>query len=189
MSMQRQKTEYRMGTGATSLLMIFIVLCLTTLSILALTTARNDLKMSNRAVEWTRDYYQATDRVQGILSELDAQLSARQAQEPEDEYFAGLEGVAVDGVDLDYNPAERRLAFSVDAGEDRYLRVEIECLSPGDGARYRVVKHEMRYKNEWEIEFNRELFMGSGEDMVTEDSASGGSIADLEDMDNLEWID
>lgn len=189
MSMRRQKTEYRMGTGATSLLMIFIVLCLTTLSILALTTARNDLKMSERAVELAQAYYQAADQAQNVLSELDAQLSLQRADAPEDEYFAALEGITLEGVDLDYNPAERRFSFSVDAGNDRYLWAEVECLAPGDGARYRVVKHEMRYSNEWEIEFNQELFMGSGEDMGTEDGASGGSIADLEDMDNLEWID
>lgn len=53
--------------GVSSLLVIFIVLCLTTFAALSLTSANADLKMARRAAQTVSEYYAADSRAVELL--------------------------------------------------------------------------------------------------------------------------
>lgn len=73
-SSKRQSFSF-FNTGTTSLLLIFLVLCLVTFSVLSLTTAQADLRMSRKTAERTQLYYTASNTAQQILAQIDGTLA------------------------------------------------------------------------------------------------------------------
>ncbi len=57
-------------TGASSLLVIFSVLCLTVFAMLSLSTAKADLRIADASVQAIEDYYQADCMAEQILGQL-----------------------------------------------------------------------------------------------------------------------
>lgn len=57
--MVRQERNYRAGIGGSSLILIFIVMCLVTFGLLSLTTAKNQWNLAERNAEAVKEYYRA----------------------------------------------------------------------------------------------------------------------------------
>ncbi len=75
----RRKENFHLGVGASSILMIFVVLCLTTFGILSYVTANADNKISTKNAETVENYYAATAITEQKLQKIDeALLSARE---------------------------------------------------------------------------------------------------------------
>lgn len=158
----KNKQEYRVGIGATSMLMIFIVLCLTTLAILALSSARTDYSMTERNVEISLSYYGAVNEAQEVIARVDAALLALRADSVDEEaYWKAVEALSLDDVQL-HHPNEEHLAFSVDAGNDSTVDVVLRVMPLSQAnERYQIVKHTLRYIDNWEPENDLKLFTGS----------------------------
>lgn len=69
--------------GASSLLTAFAVLCLVVFALLALTTVRADVALSDASLRATKDYYAADCQAQEILARL------RNGEQPEGVTFSG----------------------------------------------------------------------------------------------------
>lgn len=67
----RQKAEYRIGVGASSILMILVTLALAALALLSLYAAKSNAALCKRNVEMTVQYYHAADDTQHILAAID----------------------------------------------------------------------------------------------------------------------
>ena len=63
----RKKQSSFSSIGITSLVLIFVMLCLLTFSVLSLVTARADLRLSQKNAERTSAYYDAENRANDIL--------------------------------------------------------------------------------------------------------------------------
>ena len=70
----KQKTEFHFGVGASSILMIFTVLCLTVFSVLTFSTARADQRLTEKALDGTREYYAADRQAEETLARIDGIL-------------------------------------------------------------------------------------------------------------------
>lgn len=128
--------EYRVGTGASVMLLIFMVVCLSTLGMLSLLSARADLTLSRRGARYAQAYYEAQDAAERRIGEIardtrgmDAAALAAYAQE---------KGYACEGT---------QISFSVDAQFDRQVNVTL-ALS-GDG-RARVIANTLANTGEWD---------------------------------------
>lgn len=64
------------GIGGPSIIMIFVVLCLTTLGALSLMTATADWKLSQKTADSVSNYYAADNEAEEILAAADASLKA-----------------------------------------------------------------------------------------------------------------
>lgn len=83
----RKGTSTGLGVGASSILMIFIVLCITTFAVLSITSAGADSRLTDKAAGAVSEYYAADSKAEAMLYEIDdALLSAQTA--PESEYLA-----------------------------------------------------------------------------------------------------
>ena len=71
----RQKAEYRIGVGASSILMILVTLALAALGLLSLYAAKNNAALCKRNLEMTVQYYHAADDTQRILAAIDQSLT------------------------------------------------------------------------------------------------------------------
>ncbi len=145
MSKSRQKAEFRMGVGASSVLMVLVVLVLTALGLLSFSSAKNAQALTRRNLAMSVGYYQAAAKAQQKLAAMDETLAGL-LQKGEaltlpaiTESFqnAGLSDVVVEeeGADADFS-------FSVDAEYDRSLEVAGKISLQGS-PRYRVTRHEL----------------------------------------------
>ena len=75
----QQKRIFNMGTGVSSILMVFAMLCITTFGILSLVSANADYKLAKKNQEAAEAYYEADRHASEMLAELDSLIaSARQ---------------------------------------------------------------------------------------------------------------
>lgn len=82
------KQEYvPMPIGAFSLLTIFAVLCLLTFSLLSLSTANANRKLSNKSEDTVTDYYKADFEAEQILSKLREGIIPEQVRKIEDRVY------------------------------------------------------------------------------------------------------
>ena len=128
------------------MLTIFVVLCVTVLALLALSGARGDAALTNRAVEMTAAYYQASERAQRILAQIDKRVrDAASTAAGQDKYKAQLENLSVDGVSLTFEAGI--LSFGLDAGGGRELSVAVRPSLTGQ--RCPVVRYKLTGGELW----------------------------------------
>lgn len=74
MKRNKQQSTF-INIGSSSLLMVFLVLCLTTFAILSLSSAQSDYSFSKKFAEHKTEYYEASSRAEMILGEIDQLLA------------------------------------------------------------------------------------------------------------------
>lgn len=72
--MKKTQTGFPVGLGIPTILMIFIILCLTSLGVLSLTSANSDSKLTDKTEAALIADYQAEQTAEQILSEIDGCL-------------------------------------------------------------------------------------------------------------------
>lgn len=73
-----RKLKMGVGIGGPSIIMIFVVLCFTTLGALSLMTADADWKLTSKVAASVTDYYAADSKAEEILADSDAALKSGQ---------------------------------------------------------------------------------------------------------------
>lgn len=129
--------EYRIGPGASSLVLIVLVLALTTLGALSIMSAKSEIGLSERTLEMHNNYYAAAARAQDMIAEVDACLVM--ARRSEGEYMDSVRALLPSWATLNGNIAE----FSIDAGAERLLVVQMEILPPESAERYAIRLHSL----------------------------------------------
>lgn len=127
--MSRNGGTYRIGTGATSLMMILVILCLTALSVVSYTSARSELSITRRATEVQEAVYAATAEGYDRLAELDAALYAADATE---------EAYSQEAERLGWEATEDGWQLMLPATEKLELTLRVR-LTPGAETRMEIV--------------------------------------------------
>lgn len=140
--MTQKKQEYRVGVGASSLLMILVVLCLATLAILSYLSAATDEKFTLREVEMAEGAYAAEARAQEALAALDGLLLDETNGADAEALSEALSGA---GFDAEAEAGDA-LRLSFDAGADRALvvRVRVRPEAGEGGARFQLLEHRVQ---------------------------------------------
>ena len=125
------------GMGASSILMIFVVLCLTTFAILSFVTSYADLRLSRRSQEAAEKFYAADARTDEILAEIDAIMIGNQSE------AAMKEIVEIESAD------GRQIVISVPIEENQSLRTVLKVSK----ASYEVVSRQKVTVIAWEEEY------------------------------------
>lgn len=161
----RRKGEFKISTGASSILMIFVVLCLTTFAVLSYVTANADSRMTNKVMENTTAYYVADANAQRIIADIDlqlvnlmkeAELNAADESFRAEAYRALLNsasfrsGTAVP--DIHTGSEGIFLDFTVPISEIQQLEVSLRLEEDpfASRVRYRVVNYQSVVTREWE---------------------------------------
>lgn len=96
-----RKSAVSLGPGASSLILIFVVLAMAVLSMLSLMTARNDLKFSERSAAVIESVYQLNETAEERHAEVDRLLTICAAEAAsEDDYLSAIEEVLPE--DMEY---------------------------------------------------------------------------------------
>lgn len=118
---------HRAGPGASTVLMILLVMCLAMLGALSLSVARNDLAITCRALTAEADYYGAQSQSARRLAEIDAILA-----------FGG------DIADLEGDqPSSGLITFDVPVDDYRILRTTLRIVEGDASKRYEIIENRI----------------------------------------------
>ena len=162
--MNEQKKKPIIGIGTTSIVLIFVMLCMLTFSVLSLATAQADLRLSRKSAERTTAYYDAENRANDILlSVIDcvntylpasSEASAAPAGETSaDAFYTAVRG-DLEGTDGISFTDDSHLKYDVALADEQILCVSIELSYEGfsDGQHYRILSWNTESTHEWNNE-------------------------------------
>ncbi len=144
--MNRQPA-YRMGVGASSILMILVVLCLTVLGVLSFSSARASRTLAARRLAQVTRYYAAVAEAERTLCEIDEALL--RAPGETDAYRAYVRALP-ERLSSAQVADDLTVSFSVEVSASQQLRVAVRPLGPGAFPRYETALHELVNVAPWE---------------------------------------
>ena len=143
MNRSRRKDRF-FNIGFSSLLIIFVILCLVTFAILSLSAAAADDNRSRRAADRQTDYYAAVLEAEEICRDIDDLLSEGRE--------AALETYSHGDISLTLSETDgiRSVSFLVPAGESRHLEVALQLTEAGADHYYEILRWETGNDSEWQ---------------------------------------
>ena len=126
MNERRKKNDFHLNIGTSSILFIFVMLCLVSFAVLSLSSATSDYNLSSKILENSTAYYDACNEAEELLSATDTTLS--------DLYATGISRSGY------YDQVGKKKSFDIPVTDLQTLEVEINILYPGeeDGAFYEI---------------------------------------------------
>jgi len=87
----KNKNHYGINVGSSSILMIFVILCLVSFAALSIISANADYKLTEKIADRTKAYYNACNEAEETLSSFDKALHNHYKKSlSEEEYFAAV---------------------------------------------------------------------------------------------------
>ena len=143
------KRKVAVGPGASSLILIAVVLALSVLTVLTMISARNDEALAQRSVETRGEVYGLFAAGERSLAGLDAVLASCLAENPDspEAYLTALKEKLPEGMKL-----EKDQVFWTEKSENRALECAVKVLEPGAEKRTVWTKHVLQAGDMWEDE-------------------------------------
>lgn len=151
MKRDKQQSTF-VNIGSSSLLIVFLVLCLTTFAILSLSSAQSDYNFSQRFAGHKTEYYEASSRAEMILGEID-QVLAETADENNttggavsvswhEAVSRQLDGAEIDHITLSCTNmnGETNISYQVPAGEKQALLVTLLVTNDSEHENYYQIR-------------------------------------------------
>ena len=136
------------GTGAVSILLVFVILCLVAFGVLSLSTAQAGLGYAQTAAEDASAYYSASVQAEEELASLARKL-ARQWEEEPSQYPGSLSAYAEENGWTAENDA---LTLTVPISGAKLLTVTVRPQKPENGMYYQVLSYCTAPAQPWEAD-------------------------------------
>lgn len=149
--MKRKKLT--MNIGIISFMIVFIILCLITFSVLSLVSAQSNLNMANRSLEHNQEYYQLASQGEEALHKIDDYLYQLYQQSSQEDYFQNLDDLKTIIPDLHISQHDLDLTI---IGQTQKLYIQLEVLYPGDKL-YKIKSWKVQSKDEWNPDEKMEI--------------------------------
>ena len=145
----KRKSSISLGPGASSLILIFVVLALSVLGMLSLMNSRSDMRLSERSVQVAEAVYALNVRAEERRAWTEDLLDTlRQETEDADEILDRLSGSLPDGMIL-----EDDVMTWTESDGFRQLSLGLKVLPSGEGSRTRWFRYsltsEIAEEEEW----------------------------------------
>lgn len=135
-----KKYGFKVSTGITSIMMIFVVLCLTAFGVLSYSSANADIKLSEKNADSRREYYQAEGVVNEKICDIDGIiLKARQEGLSGAAYYEAVgEAVSKSYGNDSYNQENNTVTLKEKITGSRYLYVVIRISDENAAKGYSI---------------------------------------------------
>lgn len=143
--------------GTSSLLLIFVSLCLLTFSVLSLSSSRADYQLSKKIADRTELYYQAANCANRKLSEIEKTLvSLLKENQTEEAYFSALAHSF-----SDFDTEKQTLSFSVPIQDGQELSVILQIFFPtmDDGIFYSIIQWKTINTTDWTPDTRQHVYV------------------------------
>lgn len=153
--MASQEIRRRANIGSSTLIVIFIVLCLTTFSLLSLGNAKSDALLSGRNADAVREYYRADSLGTEFYQQLDSGLAAAAEQAGSAENLKKtVTEQWKDYYDASADVFETEIAMQ--AGQALQIRIQVDWVQ----AESRVLAWKVYNKEDYEIDQSMKVWDG-----------------------------
>lgn len=141
------------GIGVTSLVLVFVMLCLITFAVLSLVSAQADLRLSRKSAERTTAWYAAENAANDVLIALQPIMAANAAAPDAESYFAAVRAAVPAELGVTFG-GDGHLAWQVPVGEEQSLEAEVELLYPlpAEGPGWRILRWQTVPQYDWQAE-------------------------------------
>lgn len=130
-----------LGVGTSSILLIFVLLCMITFAVLSLVSARSDYRLSQKNAEHIQDYYQAENKANEILLTIDQCLEEQYTLYGNTEEYLQHVKSALEDTEAVTFTSEQELEFHVPAGTKQELYAALLLpQEPKEGDSYYQIK-------------------------------------------------
>lgn len=135
-----KKYEFKVSTGITSIMMIFVVLCLTAFGVLSYSSANADIKLSVKNADSKLEYYQAEGEINEKICDVDGIiLKVRQKNLGGDEYYEAIKKAVREAYgDNAYNQENNTVILKESIDDSRYIYVVLKINDENTAKRYDV---------------------------------------------------
>ena len=174
-----KKQKIAVGPGASSLMLIAVVLSLTVLTVLTMISARNDASLSQRSVETRQQVYELSSNAERSLAKLDHVLAKAGAENAGEAYLEAVRAALPEGMRMEGNQV-----LWEEKGSDRQLECGVKLKEAGAFPRTEWVLHRLGEADIWEDSFDD---FNDLRDDFSEDGSSGETGA--EDFDEADESD
>lgn len=146
--MAKKKEISGIQIGTSSLILIFVVLCLTIFSVLSLMSSMSDMRLAQKSLAAVEEYYIADSLAEKKLKEIDMIIK-------NDHNFAEELGEMFD-------PATGLIYYEIPINESQALCVELDVISRANNGekRYNILKWQEVNKGEYEIDDSLPVWTG-----------------------------
>ena len=146
------------SVGVTSLVLVFVMLCLIAFAVLSLVSAQANLRLSRKSAERTTAWYAAENAANDVLIALQPILAANADAPDAESYFAAVRAAVPDELGVTFSD-DGHLAWQVPVEEAQSLQVEVELLYPlpEEGPGWRVLRWQTVPQYDWQAEQPLEL--------------------------------
>ena len=153
--MAEKSSRNKVSIGASSLILIFIVLCMATFGLLSLSSAQGDLKLARRNADAVKGYYEADNKGQQWLKGVDEVLMEEMGK-GQDSTQCSLE--IKDRLGDLYDRETGLISTDIPMDRGRSLRIEL-VLMCGE-KRYEVKSWYVYNSEEYEIDTSMPVWGG-----------------------------
>ena len=153
--MAEKSSRNKVSIGASSLILIFIVLCMATFGLLSLSSAQGDLKLARRNADAVKGYYEADNKGQQWLKDVDGVLLEEMGK-GQDSAQCSLE--IKDRLGDLYDRETGLISTDIPMDRGRSLRIEL-VLMCGE-KRYEVKSWYVYNSEEYEIDTSMPVWGG-----------------------------
>lgn len=157
--MTGQTAKYKVNIGLTSLILIFIILCLATFSLLSLSSARGDQSLAVRSAQAVTVYYRADAQGEKWLKQADAILQKETIGVMSQDEIKTLAGNVA--LELGCNVDEKTGYISTDISMERGQALHIDLALTGNENRYEVKSWYVYDSGNYEIDDSMPVWGGN----------------------------
>lgn len=168
--MKKKKKHTFLNIGTSSILLVFVLLCLVTFAVLSIVNANMDYQLSKKNAEHTSAYYKADQKAKQILSEIDdilySEYRSQTFSDPQSYYTQIIKVLSdKDTYTFDQDRPSPELHYAVPITDDQMLKVTLELNFPTQSGErfYRIITWNSESDGSWAPESNVPVFNGSFE--------------------------
>lgn len=158
-----------MNIGSSSLLIVFLVLCLTTFSVLSLSGVQSDYSFTKRFAQHKATYYEASSKAEVILDEIDYMLakayhgqkdSSADTGSENDIYTVLSDGLIINDIPISCTDSDEGMliSYQIPSGTKQALNV---CLRINDTSThdtyYDIVSWQLISVSDWNADNTLQL--------------------------------
>jgi len=134
--------------GTSSLILIFVVLCLTIFSVLSLMSATNEMRLAQKSLTTVAQYYEADSLAEMKLKEIDQAIKDARSLKTQ--------------LGENYDPATGKIYYEIPINENLVLCVELQVINGAKHGekRYNILKWQEVNRGSYELDDSLPVWTG-----------------------------
>lgn len=157
----KNKHQLPLGIGISSILLIFVILCLLTFAVLSLVSANADYKLVKKNSVHTHEVYEAENLANEQIALIDSILETTYQSSNSSDYLEQVQQnlTSLDGISF---PSKDQIAFEMKVNEHQNLQVVLLLnseIKKGDSF-YQIKTWKLTNTQSWEADDNLPVYTG-----------------------------